>query len=97
MSANKIALNPEKQLDIPKELWMMVDHLFRSAVKQVRKVVVFFVFCFFRLISFLFCASFYPSTQFFKDSCKDTGVLCPVLCFCSFSSQDNVMIIKLPC
>lgn len=46
MSANKIALNPEKQLDIPKELWMMVDHLFRSAVKQVRKVVVFFVFVF---------------------------------------------------
>lgn len=24
----------EKQLDIPKELWMMVDHLFRSAIKQ---------------------------------------------------------------
>lgn len=26
----------EKPLDIPKELWMMVDHLFRSGIKQVR-------------------------------------------------------------
>ncbi|KAF3839377.1 hypothetical protein F7725_018094 [Dissostichus mawsoni] len=26
--------NTEKPLDIPKELWMMVDHLFRSALKQ---------------------------------------------------------------
>uniref|UniRef100_A0AAX7STC7 phosphoinositide 5-phosphatase n=1 Tax=Astatotilapia calliptera TaxID=8154 RepID=A0AAX7STC7_ASTCA len=28
------AANTEKPLDIPKELWMMVDHLFRNAVKQ---------------------------------------------------------------
>ncbi|KAI4812022.1 hypothetical protein KUCAC02_014879 [Chaenocephalus aceratus] len=28
------AENTEKPLDIPKELWMMVDHLFRSALKQ---------------------------------------------------------------
>uniref|UniRef100_A0A8C4F3R4 phosphoinositide 5-phosphatase n=1 Tax=Dicentrarchus labrax TaxID=13489 RepID=A0A8C4F3R4_DICLA len=27
-------LNTEKPLDIPKELWMMVDHLFRNAIKQ---------------------------------------------------------------
>uniref|UniRef100_A0A667Z2Z1 phosphoinositide 5-phosphatase n=1 Tax=Myripristis murdjan TaxID=586833 RepID=A0A667Z2Z1_9TELE len=27
----------EKPLDIPKEIWMMVDHLFRNAIKQVRK------------------------------------------------------------
>uniref|UniRef100_A0A8D0DEF4 phosphoinositide 5-phosphatase n=1 Tax=Sander lucioperca TaxID=283035 RepID=A0A8D0DEF4_SANLU len=27
-------LNTEKPLDIPKELWMMVDHLFRNALKQ---------------------------------------------------------------
>ncbi|KAK5861923.1 hypothetical protein PBY51_017361 [Eleginops maclovinus] len=26
--------NTEKPLDIPKELWMMVDHLFRNALKQ---------------------------------------------------------------
>uniref|UniRef100_A0A3Q0SLY3 phosphoinositide 5-phosphatase n=1 Tax=Amphilophus citrinellus TaxID=61819 RepID=A0A3Q0SLY3_AMPCI len=26
--------NTEKPLDIPKELWMLVDHLFRNAVKQ---------------------------------------------------------------
>ncbi|KAM7383156.1 hypothetical protein PAMP_002836 [Pampus punctatissimus] len=26
--------NIEKPLDIPKELWMMVDHLFRNAIKQ---------------------------------------------------------------
>uniref|UniRef100_A0AAQ6A5J0 phosphoinositide 5-phosphatase n=1 Tax=Amphiprion ocellaris TaxID=80972 RepID=A0AAQ6A5J0_AMPOC len=26
--------NTEKPLDIPKELWMMVDHLFRNAIKQ---------------------------------------------------------------
>uniref|UniRef100_A0A8C4F714 phosphoinositide 5-phosphatase n=1 Tax=Dicentrarchus labrax TaxID=13489 RepID=A0A8C4F714_DICLA len=35
-------LNTEKPLDIPKELWMMVDHLFRNAIKQVRKCVCFF-------------------------------------------------------
>uniref|UniRef100_A0A3Q1CLK8 phosphoinositide 5-phosphatase n=1 Tax=Amphiprion ocellaris TaxID=80972 RepID=A0A3Q1CLK8_AMPOC len=28
------AANTEKPLDIPKELWMMVDHLFRNAIKQ---------------------------------------------------------------
>ncbi|XP_026172885.1 type II inositol 1,4,5-trisphosphate 5-phosphatase isoform X3 [Mastacembelus armatus] len=28
------AVYAEKSLDIPKELWMMVDHLFRSAIKQ---------------------------------------------------------------
>lgn len=42
----------EKQLDIPKELWMMVDHLFRSAVKQVRNCVarcLFLVLSFFSL------------------------------------------------
>uniref|UniRef100_A0A8C4F5I7 phosphoinositide 5-phosphatase n=1 Tax=Dicentrarchus labrax TaxID=13489 RepID=A0A8C4F5I7_DICLA len=27
-------VNTEKPLDIPKELWMMVDHLFRNAIKQ---------------------------------------------------------------
>uniref|UniRef100_A0A4W6DHQ3 phosphoinositide 5-phosphatase n=1 Tax=Lates calcarifer TaxID=8187 RepID=A0A4W6DHQ3_LATCA len=27
-------VNAEKPLDIPKELWMMVDHLFRYAIKQ---------------------------------------------------------------
>uniref|UniRef100_A0A8D0AIV0 phosphoinositide 5-phosphatase n=2 Tax=Sander lucioperca TaxID=283035 RepID=A0A8D0AIV0_SANLU len=27
-------INTEKPLDIPKELWMMVDHLFRNALKQ---------------------------------------------------------------
>uniref|UniRef100_A0A665TA73 phosphoinositide 5-phosphatase n=1 Tax=Echeneis naucrates TaxID=173247 RepID=A0A665TA73_ECHNA len=32
------AANTEKPLDIPKELWMMVDHLFRYAIKQVRKL-----------------------------------------------------------
>ncbi|CAI5663548.1 type II inositol 1,4,5-trisphosphate 5-phosphatase isoform X1 [Oreochromis niloticus] len=31
---NENAANTEKPLDIPKELWMMVDHLFRNAVKQ---------------------------------------------------------------
>lgn len=57
MSASKIALNTEKQLDIPKELWMMVDHLFRSAVKQVRKCWLFcFLFCFFQVnILFILC------------------------------------------
>uniref|UniRef100_A0A7N6ATV5 phosphoinositide 5-phosphatase n=1 Tax=Anabas testudineus TaxID=64144 RepID=A0A7N6ATV5_ANATE len=30
----RIVLNTEKPLDIPKELWMMVDHLFRNAIKQ---------------------------------------------------------------
>ena len=25
----------EKPLGIPKEIWMMVDHLFRNAIKQV--------------------------------------------------------------
>uniref|UniRef100_A0A7N6FAN7 phosphoinositide 5-phosphatase n=1 Tax=Anabas testudineus TaxID=64144 RepID=A0A7N6FAN7_ANATE len=30
----EIVLNTEKPLDIPKELWMMVDHLFRNAIKQ---------------------------------------------------------------
>lgn len=35
MSGNKNAANIEKPLDIPKELWMMVDTLFRSAIKQV--------------------------------------------------------------
>ncbi|XP_035528174.1 type II inositol 1,4,5-trisphosphate 5-phosphatase isoform X2 [Morone saxatilis] len=34
MSANENAVNTEKPLDIPKELWMMVDHLFRNAIKQ---------------------------------------------------------------
>ncbi|XP_028281152.1 type II inositol 1,4,5-trisphosphate 5-phosphatase isoform X2 [Parambassis ranga] len=34
MSGNEKATNTEKPLDIPKELWMMVDHLFRYAIKQ---------------------------------------------------------------
>lgn len=37
MSGDENAVNAEKPLDIPKELWMMVDHLFRYAIKQVRK------------------------------------------------------------
>ncbi|XP_056237381.1 type II inositol 1,4,5-trisphosphate 5-phosphatase isoform X5 [Seriola aureovittata] len=34
MSGDENAANTEKPLDIPKELWMMVDHLFRNAIKQ---------------------------------------------------------------
>ncbi|KAM9852528.1 type II inositol 1,4,5-trisphosphate 5-phosphatase isoform 1-T1 [Aulostomus maculatus] len=34
LSGNESAANTEKPLDIPKELWMMVDHLFRNAIKQ---------------------------------------------------------------
>ncbi|XP_058503141.1 type II inositol 1,4,5-trisphosphate 5-phosphatase isoform X1 [Solea solea] len=34
MSLDENAANIEKPLDIPKELWMMVDHLFRSAIRQ---------------------------------------------------------------
>ncbi|TMS10526.1 Type II inositol 1,4,5-trisphosphate 5-phosphatase [Larimichthys crocea] len=34
MSGNENVANTEKPLDIPKELWMMVDHLFRNAIKQ---------------------------------------------------------------
>ncbi|XP_016529406.1 type II inositol 1,4,5-trisphosphate 5-phosphatase [Poecilia formosa] len=33
-SLNDDAATDEKPLDIPKELWMMVDHLFRNAVNQ---------------------------------------------------------------
>ncbi|XP_051920456.1 type II inositol 1,4,5-trisphosphate 5-phosphatase isoform X1 [Hippocampus zosterae] len=33
-SAHENAASAEKPLDIPKELWMMVDHLFRNAIKQ---------------------------------------------------------------
>ncbi|KAM3614573.1 uncharacterized protein V6R79_016271 [Siganus canaliculatus] len=33
-SGNENAEKAEKPLDIPKELWMMVDHLFRNAIKQ---------------------------------------------------------------
>ncbi|XP_047454117.1 type II inositol 1,4,5-trisphosphate 5-phosphatase isoform X2 [Mugil cephalus] len=33
-SENEIPENSEKPLDIPKELWMMVDHLFRNSIKQ---------------------------------------------------------------
>lgn len=40
---NENAANTEKPLDIPKELWMMVDHLFRNAVKQVREIDGFIV------------------------------------------------------
>lgn len=36
MSLSENAVSTEKPLDIPKELWMMVDHLFRNAIKQVR-------------------------------------------------------------
>lgn len=35
MSVKENVANPEKPLDIPKELWMMVDHLFRNAIQQV--------------------------------------------------------------
>ncbi|XP_034553894.1 type II inositol 1,4,5-trisphosphate 5-phosphatase isoform X2 [Notolabrus celidotus] len=34
MSGDGNAAKTEKPLDIPKELWMMVDHLFRNAIKQ---------------------------------------------------------------
>ncbi|XP_028325706.1 type II inositol 1,4,5-trisphosphate 5-phosphatase isoform X4 [Gouania willdenowi] len=34
LSENGDASDDEKALDIPKELWMMVDHLFRNAVQQ---------------------------------------------------------------
>uniref|UniRef100_A0A3P8WQK2 phosphoinositide 5-phosphatase n=1 Tax=Cynoglossus semilaevis TaxID=244447 RepID=A0A3P8WQK2_CYNSE len=34
MSLGENAVSTEKPLDIPKELWMMVDHLFRNAIKQ---------------------------------------------------------------
>ncbi|KAM9309038.1 type II inositol 1,4,5-trisphosphate 5-phosphatase isoform 2-T2 [Pholidichthys leucotaenia] len=34
LSINENLENTEKPLDIPKELWMMVDHLFLTAVKQ---------------------------------------------------------------
>ncbi|XP_061573238.1 type II inositol 1,4,5-trisphosphate 5-phosphatase isoform X2 [Cololabis saira] len=34
MPENEDAASTEKPLDIPKELWMMVDHLFRNALKQ---------------------------------------------------------------
>lgn len=47
----------EKQLDIPKELWMMVDHLFRNAIKQVRKCVASLCFLAFSL-SFYFLSFF---------------------------------------
>ncbi|XP_053287675.1 type II inositol 1,4,5-trisphosphate 5-phosphatase isoform X1 [Pleuronectes platessa] len=33
-SGDENAVTVEKPLDIPKELWMMVDHLFRNAIKQ---------------------------------------------------------------
>ncbi|XP_077431575.1 type II inositol 1,4,5-trisphosphate 5-phosphatase isoform X1 [Vanacampus margaritifer] len=33
-SVNDNVESTEKPLDIPKELWMMVDHLFRNAIKQ---------------------------------------------------------------
>ncbi|XP_061918345.1 type II inositol 1,4,5-trisphosphate 5-phosphatase [Entelurus aequoreus] len=33
-SGNENSESIEKPLDIPKELWMMVDHLFRNAIKQ---------------------------------------------------------------
>ncbi|KAM4601381.1 type II inositol 1,4,5-trisphosphate 5-phosphatase isoform 2-T2 [Polymixia lowei] len=34
MSGDEAAVSTEKPLDIPKEIWMMVDHLFRYAIKQ---------------------------------------------------------------
>ncbi|XP_071769250.2 type II inositol 1,4,5-trisphosphate 5-phosphatase isoform X3 [Centroberyx gerrardi] len=34
MSGDESAAVTEKPLDIPKEIWMMVDHLFRNAIKQ---------------------------------------------------------------
>ncbi|KAM3872832.1 type II inositol 1,4,5-trisphosphate 5-phosphatase [Diretmus argenteus] len=34
MSGDENAVTTEKPLDIPKEIWMMVDHLFRNAIKQ---------------------------------------------------------------
>ncbi|CAJ1062707.1 type II inositol 1%2C4,5-trisphosphate 5-phosphatase isoform X3 [Xyrichtys novacula] len=34
ISGDENAAKTEKPLDIPKELWMMVDHLFRNAIKQ---------------------------------------------------------------
>lgn len=37
MPVKENAADTAKPLDIPKELWMMVDHLFRNAIKQVRK------------------------------------------------------------
>lgn len=32
------AVQGEKPMDIPKELWMMVDHLYRNASQQVGSV-----------------------------------------------------------
>lgn len=68
MSGSENAANTQKPLDIPKELWMMVDHLFRSAIKQVRKCVAFWTF-------FLFVGS-YPFELFTS--------LHPSTCFSSF-------------
>lgn len=38
--------NTEKPLDIPKELWMMVDHLFRNALNQVRQLLKLLIWCY---------------------------------------------------
>lgn len=39
------AFRDEKPLDIPKELWMMVDHLYRNACQQVGMHVDLNRFC----------------------------------------------------
>lgn len=34
-------VGPEKPLDVPKELWMMIDHLHRNASLQVRSPILY--------------------------------------------------------
>lgn len=60
------SVNIEKPLDIPKELWMMVDHLFRNAIKQVR---IYVDFCIFTLLPYYFGGSYNICIPifFFKD------------------------------
>lgn len=53
MKSNSDASNPEmdKPQEIPKELWMMVDHLFRYAKKQVRTSGLPYVLSLLKLVS----------------------------------------------
>lgn len=56
-STHENSLNTEKTLDIPKELWMMVDYLFHNAIKQVRK-------CWFLYVLLCFHVTFEVSKSF---------------------------------
>lgn len=38
LETSDAAVPAEKPMDIPKELWMMVDHLYRNASQQVGSV-----------------------------------------------------------